>query len=324
MPRRFDEDVRAARATLGAPQLTPLERVEVRRRVDDSLAARLPLRTRRAALAGGVTVTVAAAAAAVVLAWPAAPYRVVEGPACVRDQGGAVEVAAGCARVVLAVGPDRVEVPEPARLVPERHAVRLLSGTVRVEAAVRQPGARPLRLAVSHGMVVVLGTRYEVTQRDGSGELLVTHGRVGFDWSDGSGRTILQAGERLAWPRVIAPPRPASQPSTSVARPPTPRPPRHGPRVAPDAAVQAIVTRFLQLRSQERYREAAAFARRQAQSSKLTALQRERLSFELGWVLENQLRDHAAACAQWRRHLKTFPASPRAADVRARLRGCGK
>jgi hypothetical protein len=53
----------------------------------------------------------------------------------------------------------------------------------------------------------------------------------------------------------------------------------------------------------------------------LTKPQRERLSYEIGLLLDDELGDMSAACDHWRRHAATFDGS-RSRAVAERLQAC--
>ena len=80
--------------------------------------------------------------------------------------------------------------------------------------------------------------------------------------------------------------------------------------------------RLFRLRTQRRYDEAVSLLQAASHDPGLSAVQQERLSFELG-NLFLQWKGEKEACAHWREHAKRFPDSPRREEVRVFIAGCG-
>src|SRR6185295_4192389 len=97
-----------------------------------------------------------------------------------------------------------------ARLKREGAAVRIVSGRIVVSVNRRAPGARAAEVVVSGGTIQVLGTRFTVTQGNGSGQVTLHEGRIRFLPADqGEAPMNLAPGESLNWPVRSAPEAPA-------------------------------------------------------------------------------------------------------------------
>jgi hypothetical protein len=80
-----------------------------------------------------------------------------------------------------------------------------------------------------------------------------------------------------------------------------------------------VIARLLQLQSQRRFPEAVELLQQTLRAPGLNALQRERISYELGLSLESSGR---SACTHWKRHTRRFGTRLHAAELADRLARC--
>jgi transmembrane sensor len=240
-----------------------------------------------------------------------------------REQGQLRCRTAGCTLEAPEIE-TRLELAKHCVVTRRRGRIRLVRGQLTVEVRPR-PRKQPVRIAVSHGVVEVTGTRFTLRQDPTRGWVKLERGAIRFVSDDGRA-VALRPGERLDWP--LPPPEPpasqASLPRASLdASPSTPTPGKPRPAPLDERATQALLEQVERLRSQQRYARAAALLRRSLPriADRTT---RERLSYELGSLLTYQLKRGDRACRHWKRHLRAFSPTRYAADIaRARkLIGC--
>jgi transmembrane sensor len=219
------------------------------------------------------------------------------------------------------------------RLKREGSAVRILSGQVVIDVSHRPPGAPAAEVLVSGGSIQVLGTRFTVAQKNGSGRVTLHEGKIRFVPADRSALPVmLVPGESLEWPLRVSPAREAPESRTPSASSSAPQPPAakstNNASGTPGGSasgrpIDALLERVAVLRSRGQYRKAAEeLAKAQPQRGTPGA---ESASYELGSIFTYQLADRERGCAHWRRHQRLFGSGMFAAEVRraqAKL-GCG-
>lgn len=244
---------------------------------------------------------------------PCSPTRegdVVALPAACRLSGDGVELST--------IGPSRLS-GGPERL-------RVLAGAVLFAVEPRDRAA-PLAIAVSGGVIEVVGTRFLVHEDGARGDVELFEGRLRFIAADGAVR-LIAPGERLAWSadEVRTDEATAVEPA---APPPEAAPPGEPRRRAPrrSAAEAQEISRRV---TAHRHRGAHADAARELEAAlraggwpRGTA---EVWSYELGTLYADELDARASACAQWREHLRRFPRGTYAPAVAAALKrlDCGR
>jgi transmembrane sensor len=187
----------------------------------------------------------------------------------------------------------------------------------------RPPGARAAEVLVSGGTIQVLGTRFTVAQRNGSGRVTLHEGRIRFVAADRRALPVVLApGESLQWPVRISPARQASANEAPSASSTTPalHDTKHadkGPGAPPGSArarpMSALLERVAVLRSRGQYRQAADELAKALPPR--AAPRAESASYELGSILTYQLADRVRGCAHWRRHQRQFAGGTFAAEV---------
>jgi len=214
-----------------------------------------------------------------------------------------------------------------------------------VSVAKRKPGEAPASIAVSHGAIVVLGTRFRVEQHADGGQVWLDEGAITFVALDGQ-RRELRPGDSLRWPLSAAPeaptresmrpapapqppsrrstaPAPAPAPATAPAPPPAtpalalaPAPPTEAAAApALETAAPPVLRDVAELRARGRYREAAERIERWLDAPASRDATRELMSFELVSILTYQLADPVRACAAVDRHARAYPRSSHAAAL---------
>jgi transmembrane sensor len=209
------------------------------------------------------------------------------------------------------------------RLKREGSAVRILSGQVVIDVSQRPPGAPAAEVLVSGGSIQVLGTRFTVAQKNGSGRVTLHEGKIRFVPADRSALPVMLApGESLEWPLRLSPAREAPASRTPSASSTAPQPPAakgtdKGSSTPGGSAsgrpIDALLERVAVLRSRGQYRQAAEeLAKAQPQRGTPGA---ESASYELGSIFTYQLADRERGCAHWRRHQRQFGGGTFATEV---------
>ena len=231
-------------------------------------------------------------------------------------------------------------------VTPFERGVRLAAGAATFDVAKVAAGEDPVRIAVSHGTIEVLGTRFSIDQDDRGGHVDLFEGRIRFVPADARAPAVeIEPGQRHAWGDRALPPVPSpvaeldaqavgAVPPSSSATPSgdedveidieiEPEPTRAGAARAPgtDEEADAIAETVTRLRAASRYGEAARVLRK-ALRRRWSGRTAQVFSYELGEILERHQADHEAACRHWRRHAKRFPAGRYADAVRRSLRAC--
>jgi len=330
--RSFVDELRRLDRELASERLSPDAEARLRALVETGVspARRARASGLRVALAGGLALLLLVAGALWWLGRRAPAPRALEGFEVVAGKAEPdrrrVRCVGRCTLRAPGLGA-RLELGEAATV--RRHTddrIELLAGRATVAVRKRPRGAAPLRVQVSHGVIEVLGTRFTIWQEERGGRVELHRGSIRFRAPDGRTR-LLAPGQSLSWPLAPeqpAPPAPATPeppPSADTTRPgATLRP--APPRLTPEAA-ESLLDEVERLRSQGRYREAAGRLR-ESLHRVAERPTRERLSYELGTILTHHLRDSAAACRHWRRHLRRFGTARygREIDEARRTLGC--
>jgi len=271
---------------------------------------------------------------------PTAPhlagFAVPETCAGAHAEGRALVVEGDCAIATPQTG-ITVEVTGSARISATDDGVSVARGEMTFDV---EPRARRRRIAVSGGIIEILGTRFEVQESGRSGRVHLVHGSIRFVGADG--RTVLmKPGESLRWPleaqpeadeRAVGAPEVTPEPEASSEADelepetePTPKPtPSVTPSAAPSAALpprpRDLMAEVAKLRSQGRFAEAAELLR---EVGPLPEEDRERLSYERGAMLTYRLEQKTAACAHWAAHETNFPGGTYAIEVSLAQRKLG-
>ena len=187
--------------------------------------------------------------------------------------------------------------------------IRIKSGQLLFDVDTVAAGEEPVTVAVSHGVIEVLGTRFIVDQRADGGHVDLFEGAIAFRAADGS-VTQIGPGQRYRWgaPDALAmAEEPAADAEPEAVPTKATRPGRtrraKGPSRAERAA--AIIERVDALRAEHRYREAVAQLRA-ALDQRWDRRTAEVLSYELGEILHRHLGERQAACDHLDRHVERF------------------
>ncbi len=199
----------------------------------------------------------------------------------------------------------------------------------RVRISVKKHQAQPWRVEVSDGVIEVLGTEFVVDQKASSGEAVLLEGRIRF--VSKSGRVVLLApGETVRWPLTEAePPTVVEPPSVDAGTPePETTPPRKPvptKRTEPPSIGQ-VLDLVATARQRGQFEHAIATLRSALARPDFTPDTKERLSYELGLILTDQLHS-PEACAHWSGHVRRWPAVGsrfgRDVDLARQRAGCG-
>ena len=203
----------------------------------------------------------------------------------------------------------------------EHDALTLVSGDVEVSVA-KHP--EPVRIHVSHGDVVVVGTKFTLRQRAQGGDVTLHEGAIHFVSTEGT--HVVAVGETFVWPPAppsgAAPPHPEPVPEPEPAPTPAPRPllkksrpsaARAEPAVIRETDAAWLLSEVDTCRSRGEYAEAVRLLDK-GLAGIVSPATRERFSFELGSMLTWQLSD-ARACAHWASHRLAFPEGRYAREV---------
>jgi hypothetical protein len=300
MSRRFDEEAKRLREQLESESLTPAELEQGWQR----LRAPRPPRRKLGVLAPAIAI--AAIILLVILQPEPEPISenglvIASGEQCVHQDDSEMLVVPCSREVELSVGHDAKD-------------LRLRRGRARFVVKKRPATKQPFTIAVSHGWIVVIGTRFTVEQERRAGRIEVEEGLVEFRWSDGSPSDRLPAGSSLAWPR-----RDEAQPATATTTPDasevaTPKPKKKTKPVEKQISAKELMARLFQLKSQRRFDEAIELLAEGSKRKDFSEAQRERLSYELGVVLRQSGRTEEA-CRHFSSHLRRFPNTSRRKEI---------
>lgn len=238
-------------------------------------------------------------------------------PCALDPNASELRLPARCASREVQVNGDGWQLEEGSVVARVADGARVDRGRVRFHVRPRkQPGDRPFIVYVSHAEVRVVGTMFVIDQRASHGTVQVSEGVIEVLWHDGT-RQRVAAGESASWPRVEPAPTPqpapepeqAKAPDAGVKRPELPAPPD----------LDQVMERLLTLRSQKRYGEAVTLLRGTLATRGMGAVQRERISYELGLALD---ASGEPSCAHWREHVARFGTKRNARALEERLARC--
>jgi len=164
----------------------------------------------------------------------------------------------------------------------------------------------PVQLAVSVGIIEVIGTRFSIYQDAVRGHVELVEGKIRLIQPTGA-VTELEPGDRFAWEGSNE----AQAHARHDRRQASKRPPK-------PAADETSISDIARLRIEGRYLDALDLARRLGAQTKDRHVQ-EVLNYEVGTIIEEPLNDASAACRHWQRHLSLFPAGRYDERVRDRL-----
>lgn len=129
----------------------------------------------------------------------------VQGEGCRHHQSADQTVLDGTCRLVspaMAVHSwERVRLSH--ELFREQDVVRIRRGVAMFDITTVEPGEAPTRIAVSHGTIEVLGTRFTIEQTADGGHVDLFEGRIRFVALDGSSAEIAP-GQRYTWGQTDA------------------------------------------------------------------------------------------------------------------------
>jgi len=318
--KRRLESPEEARARLEREPLAEGERAQLWQRIAASTAPD-PARSRRRARALWITAPAVAAAAVVALLVEQreraddARERNAVADACTLDPGAReLALPARCGERSVRIANDDWLLAAGAQVARTDGGAHVRAGRVRFAVHERAAGTQ-FRVRVSHGEVRVIGTVFVVEQHGGGGSVTVSEGVIEFVWTDGQ-RERVAAGESLRWPRAQRSDAPAAVAGVDAGA--SARAPDAGsPRATPD--LERMLERLLQLQSQKRHGEAVALLRKTLAQPGLAAVQRERISYELGLALE---ADGETSCAHWRKHVARFGDQRHTAVLADRIARC--
>jgi hypothetical protein len=224
-----------------------------------------------------------------------------------RPSGSGTEVSSECRLVSDHM---TVQVWERAVVEADGGAVRLRSGQALFDVEPVRAGAAPVQIAVSHGVIEVVGTRFAVAQEGEGGHVDLFEGKIRFHALDG-GVLDIRPGKRHRW----------GAEAIEVARADTPADADIGQdtiEVLPDLEDKPagrrksradraadIIERVGELRAERRYRDAIDVLR-EANRKRWDRRTAQSLSYELGELLRFR-GDRDAACEHLRGHQRRFP-----------------
>jgi hypothetical protein len=188
----------------------------------------------------------------------------------------------------------------PSRLSRAADGLVVERGVIEFAVQPRRAGEPPVRVAVSAGVIEVLGTRFTVDQAARQGHVTLHEGKIRFRATDGR-EVTLRPGERLDWPLPPPTTQPPIAPASSAPVGPAPIVPAVSPRRSPPrpvvseptappmpapraAGTAEVLTRVAALRTRGQWADAAQ-ALREALTMPLAPASRERLGMELVDVL---------------------------------------
>lgn len=254
----------------------------------------------------------------------------IQGDGCDGKQERGATVVSGECRMV---GPHlTLQTWDTARLELEPRSVTVQRGQAMFDIARVEAGEETVKIAVSHGTIEVLGTRFTVDQDEQGGTVDLFEGRIRFHHrpADGRAPVDIHPGQRYAWGNRAAPQPTEPDPEPEVeadivivtddeepAR--RPRPSKAAKDEAPDA--DAIIAEVTDLRGAGRYDEAARRLR-QALQIRWDRRTAQVLSYELGQILERHLHDTDAACKHWAKHQRKYPDGRYAGAVAMSIEAC--
>lgn len=266
----------------------------------------------------------------------------VSGPACRSQSDGSTKVWGACS--LSTSGPSmRIDTIESSHLEVEDRVVHLKAGSALFDVDPVQ--GEPIRVAIPQGEIVVVGTRFRVVVGARRSEVELYEGRLEFHDPSGQVTPIL-AGQLVGFGKAQDPASPVpvvspgEEPAAEAAEPVPPaatetpparqRPARKRVSPAPTGGTPTeqdagpVIEAAERLRREGRYAEAAATLRA-ALKRRWPTRTADVLSYELGRLLERRIRDQAAACTHWNKHLQRFETTRYRARIERSMNelGCG-
>lgn len=237
-------------------------------------------------------------------------------PCALDPNASELRLPAACASREVQVNGDGWQLEQGASVTRAPDGARVERGRVRFRVRPRKAqGDKPFIVQVSHAEVRVIGTVFVIDQRESSGTVQVSEGVIEVIWHDGS-RQRVAAGQSASWPRVAPPAEPAPAPQ---AKAPDAGSKRAESRTPAPPDLEQVMERLLLLRSQKRYGEAVALLQKTLATKGMGAVQRERISYELGLALD---AGGTPSCEHWRDHVARFGTERNTRTLQARLARC--
>ena len=182
----------------------------------------------------------------------------------------------------------------------------LRAGEALIDVEPVDPGEPSINVAVSHGVIEVVGTRFAVSQGEDGGHVDLFEGKIRFHDVDGTVVEV-EPGQRHAWgtesPDIVAvapDPEPIVEDTIEVLPDKKPRRPTLAERRA------ALLDEVQELRAAGQYREAIRVLRG-ALKKRWDSRTAQILSYEIGELLHRFIGDERAACKHLRGHQKRWP-----------------
>lgn len=224
-----------------------------------------------------------------------------------------LRLPAQCTSTEVRVNGDAWQLEQGASVAREQDGARVERGRVRFVVRPRKhPGDKPFVVKVSHAEVRVIGTVFVIDQQASSGTVQVSEGVIELVWHDGT-RQRVAAGQSASWPR------PSVEPERVQTKAPDAGIKRSDPHPPAPPDLDAVMERLLLLRSQKRFGEAVELLRGTLGTKGMGAVQRERISYELGLALD---ASGAPSCPHWREHAARFGTKRNGRTVEERLQRC--
>lgn len=267
----------------------------------------------------------------------------VHGAEC-RAEGAADDVLLrGSCRLVAAAL--LVQTWEQARLRLDG-AVAMREGTALFDVQSVPAGAEPVRIEVSHGAIEVLGTRFQIEQWVGGGQVDLFEGRIRFVPHEGEAVEILP-GQRHTWGApssgevasrepvvevgddevaMVEPPVVQAKPRQRRGKRSRSQGDADPPATKPADDPSAVIEHAASLRARGEHHEAARVLRAALRDRGWDRRTAQVLSYELGELLTRHLGDADAACEHWAEHQRRYAGGRYDAAVKraqARL-GCSE
>jgi hypothetical protein len=299
--------------------LSDRERAELWTRVAQSTSPEASMRRRLKRWTIPLAVNAVATALVLWMAWswmtpedpPVAKPETVD-PCALDPNASELRLPDACASREVQVNGDGWQLEQGAAVVRAADGARVERGRVRFRVRPRSAqGDKPFVVRVSHAEVRVIGTVFVIDQGQSRGTVTVSEGVVEVVWHDGS-RQRVAAGQSASWPRATPTPAPeAKAPDAGIQRADSRTP------ATPD--LEQVMERLLLLRSQKRHGEAVALLKKTLATKGMGAVQRERISYELGLALD---ASGAPSCPHWREHVGRFGTARNTRTLEARLARC--
>jgi len=249
---------------------------------------------------------------------PQAATRAPADPCALDPNASSLRLPAQCKRAEVQVNGDGWQLEQGATVVRVADGARVERGRVRFRVRPRKrPGDKPFVVKVSHAEVRVIGTVFVIDQQESRGTVQVSEGVIEVLWHDGT-RQRVAAGQSASWPRVDDA-KPLSEPEPAQAKTIDAGIKRGETRAHAAPDLDAVMERLLLLRSQKRYGEAVDLLRGTLATPGMSAVQRERISYELGLALD---ASGTPSCAHWRDHAARFGTKRNTRALEERLARC--